>query len=859
MRDFVKKHISGWCAAMFLTAFAPLCCPTARAQDVMSYSYVREYQVAGITVTGVSYLDPNALIHLSGLSVGKRIKVPGDATANAIDNLWKQGLFEDIKLTATNIEGDRIYLNIELTERPRLSGIVYEGVPKSIITKVDDEVKIKAGDILTDYKISQVEKKVREAFLDKSFYNAKIDFVKKADTANRNGVILLVKAEKNQRVKIQEIDFEGNTAVTPGGANLDFWKKVARGFRKVGNKENLAFSDKRLRRIMKSTKQVSPLRFWKKSKYIPGSLQEDFKLLVKAYNKEGFRDFRVLGDSLYTINDKRLGLKVKLYEGDPYYFGNITFVGNERYTSRQLSAVMNIQKGELYNEEKFTTNLMMNPNGADINSLYFDNGYLFCQTVPVETQVYNDTVDIEIRISEGVQARFNEIRVQGNTRTNDHVILRELRTVPGQLFSRTEIINSVNTLRQLRYFNDESIAPQPIPNMADGTTDLEFNLEEVGSDQLELSGGFGGGIVVGTIGLSFNNFSLRNLFKLDRWKPLPSGDGQQLSIRAQSNGTYYWSVATSFTEPWLGGKKPLAFSVSYNHSQQSNGLSKNDVNYGKLIVDGASVGLGQRLKWPDDFFTLYQSIGYERYRMRNYDMDNGVTDGVSNNFRYNLTIQRQNLDAAMFPTSGTSIALSFELTPPYTALGSKLYKSSNPEDHYKWLEYYKISLKAGWYFNPVAKLVVNARIRVGYLSYYTKKTGYPIFERFYLGGDGLTGFGLDGRELIGMRGYSNNSLSPTAGATAYDKITLELRYPFSTSPVATVYALAFFEAGNSWGKASDLNPFQVYKSAGVGVRLFLSSMGMFGLDWGYGFDEVPGNRSANGSHFHFSINQSLDW
>ena len=299
--------------------------------------------------------------------------------------------------------------------------------------------------------------------------------------------------------------------------------------------------------------------------------------------------------------------------------------------------------------------------------------------------------------------------------------------------------------------------------------------------------------------------------------------------------------------------------MSYNHSQQSNGLSKNDVNYGKLIVDGASVGLGQRLKWPDDFFTLYQSISYERYRMRNYDMDNGVTDGVSNNIRYNFTIQRQNLDAAMFPTSGTSISLGFELTPPYTALGSKLYKSSNLEDRYKWLEYYKISLKAGWYFNPVAKLVVNARIRVGFLSYYTKKTGYPIFERYYLGGDGLTGFGLDGRELIGMRGYSNNSLSPSAGATAYDKITLELRYPFSTSPVATVYALAFFEAGNSWGKASDLNPFQVYKSAGVGVRLFLNSMGMFGLDWGYGFDEVPGHKSANGSHFHFSINQSLDW
>lgn len=845
----VKAFLWG---TLFLVAFR------GSAQQSVSYAYPQEYQIAGISVSGISYLDPNALIRLSGLEVGQRVKIPGDATAKAIDNLWKQGLFEDITLGITKFEGNRVYLNISLKERPRLSGIVYQGVPKSIENKVKEDLSIKEGQMLTEYKVGQIEKKIKDEFLDKGYLNAKFDIVKKADTLNNGGVILVVKAEKKEKVKIARIDIEGNDARTPKAENLDFWKNVGRKFRKMGNKEDLAFSDKRIRRVMKNTKQKAALRFWKRSKYVPSALEEDYKTLTAAYNKEGFRDFRVLEDSIYTINEKTIGIKLKVYEGDPYYFGNITFVGNEKYSSKQLDAVMNIKKGELYNEEKFTTNLMMNPNGADINSLYFDNGYLYFQAVPVETQVYNDTVDIEIRISEGVQARFREIRLKGNTRTNDHVILREMRTVPGQLFSRTEIINSVNALRQMRYFNDESINPQPMPNQ-DGTADLEYQFEEVGSDQLELSGGFGGGMVVGTVGLSFNNFSLRNMFKMDRWKPLPSGDGQQLSIRAQSNGTYYWSVATSFTEPWLGGKKPLAFSVSYNHSMQSNGLSKSDDRYGKLVVDGAAIGLGQRLKWPDDFFTIYQSLGYERYQMHNYDMDNGVTNGVSNNFRYNFTISRQNLDAAMFPTTGSTLSLGFELTPPYTALGSKLYASSNPEDHYKWLEYYKISFKAGWYFNPVAKLVVNARIRVGYMSYYTEKTGYPIFERFYLGGDGLTGFGLDGRELIGLRGYSNNSLSPSSGATAYDKITLELRYPFSNSPVATVYALAFFEAGNSWSKASDLNPFQVYKSAGVGVRLYLAAMGMFGLDWGWGFDEVPGNASANGSHFHFSINQSLDW
>lgn len=826
-------------------------------EEVISYAYSREYQIAGIAVSGVSYLDNNAIVGMSGLAVGQRIRIPGDATAQALEKLWKYNLFEDIALYATKIEGDRIYLEIKLSERLRLSSIDYTGAPKSVVNKVKESMDLKPGDIITDYKIGNLEKKVKQEMLDKAYLNAEVNVVKKADTAG-NGIVLQVKVDKKDKVKIAHLDFEGNDAVTPEATNLDFWKKVARGFRKVGNKDNLAFPDRRLRHIMKETKQKSALRFWKRSKYIPTAFQEDLKLITTAYNKEGFRDFRVLGDSLYNIDAKHVGLKVKVYEGDPYYFGNITFVGNEKYTSEQLSAVMNIKKGELYNEEKFTTNLMMNPQGADINSLYFDNGYLMFQAIPVETQVYGDTVDIEIRISEGVQSRFNEIRITGNDRTNDVVILRELRTVPGQLFSRTEIINSINTLRQLRYFNDETINPQPMPN-ADGTTDLVYSLEEVSSDQLELSGGFGGGMVVGTVGLSFNNFSLRNMFKLDRWKPLPSGDGQQLSIRAQSNGTYYWSVAAAFTEPWLGGKKPLALSLSYNHSMQSNGLSKGDERYGKLDVDGASIGLGQRLKWPDDFFTLYQSISYERYKMKNYDMDNGVTDGVSNNIRYNFTIQRQNLDAAMFPTTGSTLSLGFELTPPYTALGSKLYKSANKEDHYKWLEYYKITLKAGWYFNPIAKLVLHARLRVGFMSYYTKKTGYPIFERFYLGGDGLTGFGLDGRELIGMRGYSNNSLSPTAGATAFDKITLEARYPFSNSPVATVYILGFFEAGNSWAKSSDLNPFHVYKSAGVGVRLFLSSMGMFGLDWGWGFDKVPGDPKANGSHFHFSINQSLDW
>lgn len=834
----------------------------ASAQDMtegtVSYLHPKEYQIADITVSGVNFLDNSALIHLSGLKVGQRVTIPGDFISDAVDKLWRQGLFENIQISATQIEGNRIYLDLYMEERPRVTGIVYEGSTTAITNKIKEEIAIKDGDVVTDYKIAQLEKKVMKVLVDKAYLNAKVQVVKRVDTASSNALVLIVKIDKGEKVKIEHIDFEGNTAKRVDDASSTFWKKFAKKVSNAGNKENLAFTDNRLRRKLKNTKQISPLRFWKRSKYVPSEFQDDLKELVKVYNREGFRDFRVTGDSLYTIDQKRIGLKIKLYEGDPYYYGNVNFVGNKKYTNEQLQAVLNIKKGDLYNEEKFNQNLMMNPNGVDVYAMYFDDGYLYFRATPVETQVYDDTVDIEIRIVEGNQARFNEIRLKGNTRTNDNVILRETRTVPGQLFSRTELVNSINALRQLRYFNDETLNAEPLPR-ADGSADLEYQVEEVGSDQLELSGGWGGGMIVGTIGVVFNNFSIKNIFKKDRWKPLPTGDGQQLSLRAQSNGTYYWSVSASFTEPWLGGKKPLAFSVSYNHSMQSNNLSKQDARYGRLDIDGVSVGLGQRLKWPDDFFTLYQAITYQRYAMQNYEVNEMLDNGVSHNVNYSITLSRQNLDASFFPKTGSTLSLTAQLTPPYSALGSTLYQSDNPEERYKLLEYYKISFKAGWYFNPIANLVVNARFRLGYMGYYNKNVGYPPFERFFLGGDGLTGFALDGRELIGMRGYSNNSLSPASGATAYNKLTLELRYPLSNNPVATIYALAFFEAGNSWAISNEMDPFHLYKSAGVGLRLYLSAMGMFGIDWGYGFDPVPGDPKANGSHFHFSINQSLDW
>lgn len=839
---------------LFFSSF----CFCAQAQETVKYSTPKEYEIAGISVSGVQYLDNSALIHISGLAVEQKITIPGDKISSAIDKLWKQGLFENIQIKIVKFEGNRVFLDIYLEERPLLSRIEYEGLKKSNITKFEDDIPFKENEVVTDYKINQFKQVIKKSLVEKSYLNATVDVYKKADTAKANSLVLVVKVDKKSKVKIETIEVEGNNYVSTLPADANMKEKFLYFFNTMGNEDNKLFSDAKVRKKLKKTKQVNPWRFYKKSKYVPANFKEDLKDLEKAYSVAGFRDMRVISDSIYTINDKRIGVKLKIFEGKPYYFGNITFVGNKKYTNEHLFDVLNIKKGEVYNEEKLNSNLVMNRYGPDIYALYFDDGYLTFNAQPVETNVYNDTVDLEIRIYEGRQSRFNEISVVGNTRTNDHVVIRETRTVPGQLFSRTDLINSVNDLRQLRFFNDQTLDPKPIP-LEDGSANVEFHVEEVGSDQLELSGGWGGGMVVGTIGIAFNNFSVQNIFKKDRWKPLPSGDGQKLSLRVQSNGTYYYTIAGSFTEPWLGGRKPLSLSVSANHSMNSTNTSKGDDRYGRLIINGLSVGLGKRLTWPDDFFTLYQSISYQQYNMYKYEIIQGLDNGTSNNISYSISLSRQSMDAALFPKTGSSLSLTVQATPPYSLFNDRNYAGLGMSEKYKWLEFYKVSFKAGWYFNPIANLVFNARFRVGFLGFYNEEVGYPPFERFYLGGDGLSGFSLDGRELIGMRGYTNNSLSGDYGATAFEKITMEARYPVTTNPAATIYALTFFEAGNSWEIASRYNPFTLYRSAGVGLRLYLAGMGMFGLDWGYGFDEVPGNPNASKGQLHFSINQSLDW
>jgi len=822
----------------------------------MNHATPRTFEIAGITVMGATSLDPRSIMLLSGLEIGQLISIPGERISSAIDRLWKHGIFGNIEIYATAIEENKIFLVIEMEELPRINQFEITGLRKFNANKLRDELELKSGDVITENKLNRLRTKGINFYREKGFLNADITVIKKFDTLS-GGVNLTFEVDRGPRVKIQSIEIIGNEAPRVDNAN-ESHRLIKQAWRNTLGSD-LAFSDAKIRRTMKNTKQKNVFRFWKRSKFVEPDFREDLRTLTAAYNNKGFRDMRVISDSLTVLSDNRVKLTIELREGNTYYFGDINFIGNTKYPDEFLRLILDIQKGDVFNEEKLQRNLSFNPKQGDIHSLYMDDGYLTFAAVPVETRVENDTVHLEIRMREGKQARINRVGVEGNTRTNDYVIIRELRTLPGALFSRSDIINSMNELRMMKYFNDQTINPDVRPNIEEGTADIIFSVEEVGSDQVELSGGWGGGMIVGTLGFSFNNFSIQNIFRRERWRPLPSGDGQQFTIRAQSNGSAYYSISTSYTEPWLGGRKPYAFSISAYSSMQSNGLRRGNELRGQVVVTGVSLGLGQRLRVPDMFFTLYQSFNYQRYNIHNYSFVFPVGDGLYNNFSYTVSLGRRSLNAAIYPTGGADMSVSLQITPPYSLLNGKDYSlGMSDQEQFKWLEFYKWSFRSSWFLNPVANLVINPRVRFGAIGRYNNKVGYTPFERYKLGGDGMAMHGFFGSEVIGMRGYTNESLSPQTGALAFNKLTLEARYPITLNPAATIYGLVFVESGNSWSNPRQINPFQNYRSAGVGVRLFLAAMGMFGLDWGYGFDPVPGNPNASRGQFHFSINQSID-
>ncbi len=814
---------------------------TQEKQKIFDYTIEDDYVIGGVSVSGVRYLDINAIVGLSGLRVNQTITIPGDEIKNAVQRLWTQGLFSDVRISIESTKSDTVFLDILLQERPRISSIKFVGIRKSETQDINEKIKLPVGSQITSYILENTKKIIRDHYIEKGFYNTSVDFIQKDDPDQPNNVILTINVDKKERVKIGDITFIGNDS----------------------------FDEKKLRRQMKGTKKKN-LNFFKPSKYIAEKYEEDKEKLITFYNDNGFRDFTILSDSLYDISEDRVGLVIKVDEGNQYYLRNVDWVGNSVYSKEDLSRVFNVEKGSVYNQSLILDRLKGVGGAEDaVSNLYLDYGYLFSQLTPIESKVEGDSIDLQVRIYEGDQAYVNNVIISGNSRTNEHVARRELYTLPGDLFSKEKILRSIRQLGVLGHFDPEKINPTPMPDPMNGTVDLLYKLEEKANDQFEISGGWGAGMLVGTIGVRFNNFAMKNFFKLKEWRPYPSGDGQSLSIRAQSNGRIYQSYSISFMEPWLGGKRANSFSVSVYRSLMTNGKKKGADGRQSMIIDGASIGLGKRLEWPDDYFSIYGEFSYQKYNLNNYNYYQFLFEnGESNLLSFTARLQRFSVGPnIIYPRSGSSYTISLQATPPYTYISGKNMVGLTDEEKYKWIEFHKWTFKSENYF-PLTrndKLVLSARFAFGYLGHYNRDIGPSPFESFSVGGDGMTGYSFYGREIIALRGYTNQSLTPTApnGApvgNVYSKMTFEVRYPISLNQQATIYGLAFLEAGRAWNKLREYNPFKMNRAAGIGLRANLPMFGLLGIDWGYGFDEVPDPArfsNANKSQFHFVIGQQF--
>ncbi len=809
----------------------------------LDYFSPKEYVIGGTKVTGTQYLDKDVLITLSKLNKGDKVVLPGEAPGDAIKTLWAQGLFDDVKINVEKIFGDTVYFEIAVVELPRLSVMNITGVGKSEKTALLEKLNDRTGKVVNDNLYNTTSSIVKKYLLDKGFYFTKVDYKTRKDSSSENSVVLDVNVNKGHRVKVQHIDF-------------------------TGNKE---FSSAKLRKYLKSPKQHEWWRFWGSGKFDNKKYQENKVKLIAKMQEKGYYNAKLISDSIYKYNDKKVNILMNIYEGNEFYFGNITWAGNAIYPDSVLNQVLTIEKGDIFSEDRLNKKLNGGgDNGGDINSLYTDHGYLTFNVNPVKTKIYNDTVDVELQIGEGPQYTNNKISVTGNTITNDKVVLREIRTKPGQKFDKSDLIRTIREIGQLGNFNEQKTNPKVDPNIADGTVDITYEVEEKPSDQIELSGGFGGGRIIGTLGLTFNNFSLRNLFNGSAYRPLPKGDGQKLSLRGQTNGKYYQSYSFSFSQPWFGGKKPVSFGVSAFTSSQnvpanyaSNQSSPLDQ---KIRLNGVTVSLGRRLNWPDNYFQLSHALSFQQYILQNY---NGFLFSTGTSYNINLTqeISRDSRDSPIFPKSGSYLRFTIQATPPYSLFNKTNYATASDKLRYRFTEYYKTKFDAQFYQRVAGNLIVKGQAQFGFLGQYNQTVGQSPFERFKLGGDGMQGFDfLQGSEIIAMRGYTNNSVIPVgsnpniaqnSGSPIYTKYVLEARYPVITSQQATAFVLAFAEGGNTWNKFGDFNPFNVRRSVGVGARIFLPIFGLLGIDYGYGFDNIPGIPSANKGQFQFSIAQQL--
>ncbi|MEN8203821.1 MAG: outer membrane protein assembly factor BamA [Bacteroidota bacterium] len=807
---------------------------------VMDYENPKEYIIADVTVSGIEFIQKEVLISLSGLKTGNTITLPGDEVTDVLKKFWSQGLFADASITATQIRNDSVWLDIYLTEQSRMSRLQITGIGKSETQDVMEKINLRNGQQVTADIMDNTQRIIRDHFIEKGFLNCQTSIILSDDTLRVNMVQMEIKVDKKERVKINEIYFTGNDH----------------------------FKESILRRKMKETKKVN-LNFFKASKMVAETFKEDKKTLIEFYNKNGFRDARILSDSVtFDPNDPdRLLLYLNLDEGNMYHFGDIDWIGNTKFPSELLNAVLGIEKGDVFDQTVLDERLFVDEDA--VNGVYLDNGYLFFQLTPVEVSVEDDTIDYEMRIYEGDIATVNNIIIKGNTRTNEHVIRRELRTLPGDKFSKSELIRTVRELANLGHFDPEQIEPNPLPNQSDGTVDIEYKLVERATDQLEVSGGYGAGMLVGTVGIRFSNFAASRLFDPKAWRPVPSGDGQTLSLRAQTNGKVYQSYNFSFVEPWFGGKKPNSLSISGYYSKMNRnpyamwyGGGADAIKDEYYSVTGLSLGLGKRLTWPDDFFTLYNQISYQRYKVKDYPGLFLVDNGFFNNFSYTITLGRNSQDQIIYPRRGSNLSMSLQITPPYSLFNPGVdYSVIADDEKYKWVEYHRWMFKADWYHALIGDLVLMTRIHWGWLAHYNDDIGPSPFEGFDLGGDGLSGYNLYGRETIAQRGYENRSLTPVVNGdrsgNVYTKYTLELRYPVSLNPSATIFVLTFLEAGNAWYSIDQFSPFNAKRAAGVGVRAFLPMFGLLGIDWGWGFDKSFGASDISGSQFHFTIGQQF--
>ena len=847
----------------------------------IDYARPQKYEIGGVVVEGAKYVDASMLSMIAGLRVGETISIPGDEISNGIRKIWEQGLFEDVAINATDIVGGKVFLQIVIKERPRVSKFSFKGIKKSEADDIRNKINLSRGDIATDHLLTKTTRIIENFYYEKGYRKVDIDIQQVADTARDNYIDMVINIDKGSKVKIGKINVMGNENLTEGQVLAAMKETKQRGhfdpLNPLGPLVVNTIADVVTLHPLRAITGVEEYfydnyrpRIFKSSRFLESNFEADKKLIVEKYNSKGFRDARIVSDSVYMIDDKNMGIDIVIDEGNKYHYRNIAWTGNTKYSDETLNSILGVRPGDVYNKELLDKNLNYSETNLDISSLYMDDGYLFFRVDPVEVAVENDSIDLELRLTEGKQARISNVTLAGNTKTYDHVVLRELYTRPGQLYSRSDVVRSIRELATLGFFNQEIAPPDVQPNMEDNTVDIGYSVEEAAADQIRFSAGFAAGYLMLEAGLQFSNFSMRNIFNKKAWKPLPMGDGQKLSLNVSTLGRYYLYYGLSFTEPWLGGKKPNAFTFSIYQSFYSKYGEKTATDNGWFNMTGGTVGLGRRLTWPDDYFSVYQGLNFKRYSLNNYQsgyLNVGDGNGKFNLISYNFVLSRNSVSQPIYPRNGSEFQLSLEITPPYSLFSDKNYSSLSENEKYKWIEMHRWTFKAAWYTELYEKLVMMTRVRFGYLGHYNDQIGPTPFHRFFLGGDGLATYSVDSRELVGMRGYANNSLTPGYysntgtggnGGNIMTKYTLELRYPLSLNPQATIYALTFLEAGNCWLGFNNFNPFDVKRSAGLGVRIYLPMFGLLGLDWGYGFDDVYGSSGNNHSQFHFSIGGSID-